>query len=113
MSWEWSHTQEAYAAVSQNIYALPDDKLAVIWAEWRAAEPRGDYGDVDLNLHRYRRELRRAYSWLRRDRRDELANEVDARTSELATCTNGGWKAWCCPFGCGCHMVPFDVTRGP
>lgn len=40
--------------------------------------------------------------------RRSLAESIWSRMEELATCTNGGWEAYCCPFGCGPHMVSFS-----
>jgi len=115
MAWEWSHTQEAYLDAESNFRSLPFEKQAVIFAEWEAMAPSpagasaGDpFFNPELNLKRYGRELRRAYSL---KRRGLFADTLDAtwdRIAEMATCTNGGREAWLCPFGCGCHMVPFN-----
>ena len=40
--------------------------------------------------------------------RRSLAESIWPRMEELATCTNGGWEAYCCPYGCGPHMVTFS-----
>jgi len=108
MAWEWSHTQEAYRDAETNFRNLPLSTQAVIYAEWQAAE-LGDF-EPQFNDHKYRRELRRAHSLARRSPRhwQDCLDMVWERVEGQAICTNGGWEAWLCPFGCGCHMVPFD-----
>lgn len=109
MAWSWSHTQKAYIDAELNCRELPDDTLAVIWAEWRVSRNAlNGWESTEFDSKRYPRELRRAYSWLRRGLRDRIVEEVWGWSSELRTCDNGGWNAWLCPFGCGCHCVPFD-----
>ena len=111
MAWEWSHTNEAYRDARSNLDDLPRDTVAVIWAEWRAWD--GNTFHAGLDLKKYKRELRRAWSLLyRMDHRiDDMREYIwDKAASEETgrTCDNGGFNAWLCPFGCGCHTVPFD-----
>ena len=110
MAWSWSHSGEAYENVKANIEAKPREWLEVVWAEWVAAIPHPRFGidfHADLDTRKYALALIRA----KRKTNEQLAQFIWERTESLATCTNGGWEAWCCPFGCGCHMVPFDLTE--
>jgi len=120
MTWEWSHTGEAYAAVDANIHDQPREWLTVVFAEWQAYAsvpqhntPGSSASDApdDDGVNRdpftngvYEKALELANTLPD----DVLADDISEKTSEQALCTNGGWQAHCCPYGCGCHMVPFD-----
>lgn len=126
MAWSWSHTNEAYRDARANLDDLPRDTVAVIWAEWRAWDGNTFHAGFDSKT--YKRELRRAYSRMYRDKQRGLEVYGENGTLKLAsmesmlsdiwerassedtgrTCDNGGFNAWLCPFGCGCHTVPFD-----
>lgn len=95
MAWEWSHTPEAYANARRNLGRLDDD-LRVIWAEWEA------YDGNDFDDSVYPDALARAEDIPH----DVLADRIWEQMEEQATCDNGGWRAWACPFGC--HTVSFD-----
>jgi hypothetical protein len=110
MAWEWSHTQEAYNNAKRNMEALDRATREVIAAEWmgtpsywhKTADGVFRY-DTNLDLKRYYKALCRVKRWT-----DKKMNEfIWKNMEELATCTNGGWEAYCCPHGCGCHMVSF------
>jgi hypothetical protein len=108
MAWSWSHTNEAYEAVRLNIERQDREWLEVVWAEWIAAIPDPRFGigfHAELDTKKYHKALVRA----KRKSNDELAAFIWERTRDFATCENGGFEAWCCPFGCGCHMVSFDT----
>lgn len=108
MAWEWSHTPEAYDAVRQNIEAKDREWLETVWSEWIAAIPHEKHGigfHADLDLKKYHKAMCRA----KQKSDEELARFIWEKTSEFRTCTNGGHESWCCPFGCPCHMVPFDT----
>ena len=122
MAWSWSHTNEAYAAVEANIRAQSREWLEEVWAEWVAARGHTDnpkarpwnetfWSEIhffaQLDLRRYHLAIVRA----KRKSSKELADFIWEKTQKLATCTNGGWEAWCCPFGRQCHMVPFDTQE--
>ena len=124
MAWEWSHAPEAYRDAEANLRALPANELGVIWAEWQCAESR-EYGEHEFNGRKYGKAIRRFHSRLRRDvERDlqvygfdgnlkpafleECQAEVWERMSEFSTCTNGGWEAYACPWGCGPHLISFS-----
>jgi hypothetical protein len=105
MTWEWSHTQEAYAYAQQAMQDLPRQTREVIAAEWLAT-PRdefGGYGFAHLDLRKYHHSICRVKEWSD----DKLDEFIWQRMSDLANCTNGGWEAHCCPHGCFPHMVPF------
>lgn len=109
MTWEWSHTNEAYAAVEQNIRDMDREKLEVIYAEWRASQDkRGNFQTGTNNFDE--RKYNRALAYAKKLDLCLLVEAVIEWTSQLRNCTNGGWLAWCCPFGCDTHMVPFDVA---
>lgn len=124
MAWGWSHTQEAYRDAEANLRALPVNRIAEIWAEWGAAI-HPEYGEPELRVNKYHKLVAIFYQHLLSDTLQDLReygvdgilkpayleyafSAIWAEAKEQATCTNGGWEAWLCPFGCGCHMVPFD-----
>lgn len=110
MAWSWSHTHEAYVNAENNLKALDRETLVVIFAEWRASMNRkGEYTD-DFDQRRYDRALRWA-SDPNNITTEGLAEFIWERMNELRTCTNGGWEAHCCPYGCGCHMVSFSTPE--
>jgi hypothetical protein len=107
MTWEWSHSEGAYSHAEQHIRSKPREWLEVVWAEWVAAVPHPQHGmafHANLDSRKYQKALVRA----KNKTDEELADLIWQKASELRNCTNGGWEAHCCPFGCSCHMVPFD-----
>ena len=98
MSWEWSHTNEAYRDAELNLQDMPIDELRIIWAEWYARD------GSSLDDDKYYEALELA--------KDMCAASLTAiiwdNASEQRTCDNGGFNAWLCPFGCGPHLVAFD-----
>lgn len=96
MSWEWSHTPEAYADAYAQVQRLPRNTLLTILREWT-------YHDRELAD---RRPSFRLPAGLRKLPKDTLADLVWTRAEEHRTCTAGGWEAHVCPDGC--HTVPFD-----
>ena len=117
MAWSWSHTDEAYAEIEQQIHEKADAAnngdqeasgwLQVVWSEWVASDWREDRVTTDLDLRKYERAIARAKRQGEELGYDKLATDIWNWSSELATCTNGGGNAWCCPFGC--HLIPFTV----
>jgi hypothetical protein len=117
MAWSWSHTNEAYAAVEQQLNDKADaanngdieaiEWLQTVWSEFIASNWREDRVTTDLDLKKYERSLARAKRQGESLGYDKLASDIWNWSSELATCTNGGWDAWVCPFGC--HLIPFSV----
>ena len=109
MPWEWSHTPEAYADAQANLEAMPKEELEVIYAEWIAYAPEGHFSENgfsgdDFDADAYADAHLEAKSLAASD----LADTIWQLASDQATCDNGGFNAWVCPFGCGCHKVPFD-----
>lgn len=101
MAWEWSHTAEAYEAAQANMEALDRETREVIASEWLAT-PNGF--SIDMDMKRYWKATCRVKTWT-----DEKLNEfIWANMENLATCTNGGYEAYCCPHGCGPHLVAFS-----
>lgn len=101
MAWSWSHTPEAYANAEANFRALPREELLVIWKEWQATTiSEESFSIPEFHEKRYARLTGAGRS------AEDLADYCWPRIEEFATCTNGGWQAWVCPYGC--HMVPFS-----
>lgn len=111
MAWSWSHSPEAYNNARQNVFNRDREWLQVVWAEWQATIPHPEHGigfHAELDLAKYESLMVEAKALS-----DEaLAESIWERAVELGHCTNGGWEAWCCPFGCGCHTVSFDLKGG-
>lgn len=116
MAWEWSHAPEAYANGLEVLSRFPLKELQVILAEWNSTEFRNPdtMEGPDLDLTVYEDELakvkeadhkRHMAGYSRKERKIHMAEEIWEKASELRTCTNGGHKAWACPYGCGCHLV--------
>ncbi len=104
MTWEWSHTDEAYANVRAQILAQDTEWLRVCWAEVKARVPDEDSED-GFDQEKYAEALIKAAALPD----DLLADDIERFASEQALCTNGGWEAWCCPWGC--HSVTFDPVE--
>ena len=101
MAWAWSHTQDAYQNAFENLNNLPDDEIRVIWSEIQSAQMNDNY-HYDFNPESYERYLTHC-----QDINPEfLAYDIWEFMQEFETCDNGGFNAYCCPFGC--HTVPFD-----
>ncbi len=99
--WSWSHTNEAYAAVRDNIAAKPREWLEICYAEWKAVggaglfHPRKPEHD-GFDDRRYERALASAKHLCE----TELAVRIYDWAERSSTCSNGGFEAWCCPSGC-------------
>ena len=107
MAWEWSHTSEACTNAANNVERLPLQTLAIIAAEWQEYDRANSTGQTSAEVFgkRYRKDISR----MMRDADSErLAAYINERAQLQATCTNGGWEAWVCPYGCECHLVSFD-----
>ena len=118
MAWSWSHTDEAYESVHNQLLGKAEDAergdreaqewLLIVWAEWKAEDWR-DWRCSRFDLHRYRKALRTAHRIVRRHPGTgwhQLAEDVWENAQEYRTCTNGGWEAYICPSGC--HLIPFS-----
>lgn len=104
MAWSWSHTAEAYTNARAQLEALDRETKVTIAAEWLSQnKTKPDH----IDIKRYKKSMSKA----QRMPEDVLHDFIWEKMEALATCTNGGWEAWCCPFGCMCHMVPFDPVE--
>lgn len=110
MAWSWSHSQEAYDAVYQQLLEKDREWLIVVYAEWRAYQ-KGRKDETDYEERFNESCYNRTVKWLKGDGasidNDTLAEAIWEWASEYATCDNGGFNAWMCPYGCGCHEIPF------
>ena len=115
MAWEWSHTDDAYQSVHEQIMQKADDAnngdreaqewLLVVWAEWKAENWRAWRCSHSFDMRRYQSALRRAYRIATSEGWHQLAEDIWENAQEYRTCTNGGWEAYVCPSGC--HLIPF------
>jgi len=110
MAWSWSHTAEAYQNVRDNIAAMDRKWLEVCFAEWKAAGRGGHFPPDGFSTEPFEdRPYRRALSAAKYMVTEELAERVWELAERQAICTNGGWQAWCCPYGC--HEVSFSPNN--
>ena len=107
MTWEWSHTNEEYNNAYENLSNMERNKLEEIYAEWHAwnkdtVVPQIDCDHFDRIMEGQKKvpipeDILIDFIW-------EKASGWDTGRN----CDNGGFNAYMCPFGCGCHTVPFD-----
>ncbi len=102
MAWSWSHTQEAYDNACLNLALLDKSELDIIYGEWQAHidessslvtgfDEKCYYIGLDIAKH---------------TDVNILLDKIWTKVKAFATCDNGGFKAWVCPYGC--HTVSFD-----
>ena len=110
MSWSWSHTDEAYVAAENNLRNLPDEQICSIWAEWHSVENDEEYQFTEpgFNEEKYAAAIIEATKLIAGGFRDALCDDIWQWASEQATCDNGGFNCWLCPWGCGPHCVDFE-----
>ena len=108
MSWEWSHSNDAYENAYQNLHDLDRETLCTILAEWdMEIFNEGEYEKYDerhaalMNDPYETCETLADQIWLQCSESQEMHGEWFGRT-----CDNGGFNAWVCPNGC--HTVSFD-----
>ena len=108
MAWEWSHSIEAYEYARQKLHLLSRTKLTIILAEWRVKQAETEE-ETGWDQEVYDKSL----TTIKETHVDKenIADEIWDLMSEQSTCTNGGWEAWSCPYGCGCHLVPFSSKK--
>ena len=87
----------------KNVQNQPREWLEVVYADWFACENPAENPD-DFDQKKYNTALKRAKTMPE----DVLADFIWEKMFEYATCTNGGWAAYACPYGCGCHLISFD-----
>lgn len=100
MTWEWSHIPEAYENARRNFMDLGESTIREIYTEWLVYQKVGDnptLDDFDAVSEKGYIDRDQMWGWI----------------CELARCTNGGWEAHCCPYGCAIHQVSFtrEVTN--
>ncbi len=106
MSWEWSHAPAAYVYARKNLGKLSKKKLNIIYAEIHSANV-DEYGNVsestsDMDIDEYNIKLKKAKTL----QKDVLVDFIWDFMEKFRTCDNGGFNAYCCPFGC--HTVPMS-----
>ena len=104
MAWLWSHTAEGISSAYRNVRKLDREDLTVIFAEWKAYDIEQD-PDNEICPYSESREYDNALLLAGTLTSDILADYIWERMEEYATCDNGGFNAWCCPYGC--HTVSF------
>ena len=111
MAMSWSHGSEAQGYAMNMVYKLPRHKLKTIWAEIKSTD-KDEYGcypssTSNFDENRYEQEELKADT----HPNDVLALDIWEFMLEHRTCDNDFKNAWCCPYGCGCHKVPFGPER--
>jgi len=109
MAWTWSYTNEGIDAIMNAIGREPAVRLCEGLAEQRAAF-FDDLGNLEMSEALYQ-------EWYARFQNlplDIIIDGVREATTEIETCSNGGFETWYCPFGC--HTVTLgestpDVSR--
>ena len=105
MAWVWSHSNEAYKSLQRQLERKVDkadsgDGYEIAWLkdvfrEWSDENGCGYKLDdifeaAELNGWRH------------------VGDQIWQYAEEQATCETGGYRAWLCPHGCGCHLLPFE-----
>lgn len=101
MAWEWSHTQEAYDNARDNLTKWKRPKLEVVYGEWFA------HDGSEFREDAYHDGVRAAEKMTH----EGLVEDIFGRARAQRLCTNGGHRAWMCPYGCEVHMVSFDKEK--
>lgn len=107
MTWSWSHSSEAYENFRAQIHAQPREWLVEVFAEWKARGNQDDEEDEGNFSQKFAAGQAEALDMAD----DVIADSIYDWSSEQANCTNGGWQGWACPYGCGCHLLPFDPVE--
>lgn len=107
MAWSWSHTHGAYRDARDNVGELDRETLETVYAEIETFKAvRTEEHPVCPGDHFDESVYQDALEIARRKNLSTLADHVWAFAEYWRTCTNGGWKAYICPYGC--HKVPFE-----
>ena len=107
MTWEWSVTSEAKSDLYENIHDQPHEWLRVVFAEWKASANGYFHPRVNARRDFDERRYQRALASCADMPEEVLADKIYDFAERLANATNGCHAAWCCPHGCGCHLLPF------
>lgn len=107
MAWEWSHTQEAYDSAYDNLSNQSREFLEVTYAEIQALGKQWHNGTYKGHTEPfYSSVYKRNLSSAKRTPTDLLVDAIWEFACNQATCDNGGYNAWVCPYGC--HTVSFS-----
>lgn len=107
MAWSWSHSSEAYSYARCELDDFSRPLLLEILTEWRMHEKgRPDQMWADT----WPKELAMVTFQNRETRTQALRDAVWEKAREQATCDNGGYNAWMCPYGCHPHCVDFGPS---
>lgn len=109
MAWSWSHTTDAYIYARSELAGLTTPMLEEIAAEWRMHELHPGDSHVHAWADQWPRVLRNTCVRFKGERQKLIAH-IWEKAQEQATCDNGGFHAWMCPYGCGPHCVDFGPT---
>lgn len=107
MVWSWSHSNEAYDNARNNLQQQDRRWLNVVYAEWETHRHNEEGDDESFDEEKYEEALKKAEEL----DDDVLIDYIWDHMSEQAKCENGGFEAWACPYGCGCHTVSFDTNK--
>lgn len=107
MSWEWSHTVEGQQNARANLASMGRGDLAEIYSEIKVANFDSETGEyVEAWTKADCRKAARFTKQAMEMPSDVLVDFIWDFMCEFRTCDNGGFNAYCCPYGC--HTVPFD-----
>jgi len=106
MAWSWSHTAGAYDNARANLEGVSESAWLIdVIAEWRMH----DWGNPNrYTFNQEEWDEKRAavvddYGGLPLS---AMTGVIWADMEQLRICDNGGFNAWCCPYGC--HTVSFS-----
>lgn len=106
MAWSWSHTNEAYEHAFNQLAFFTRAACVEILVEWWMHDHHPD-NDHAWTTDRLRTAKKIIQSRHRYSTDGELRSAIWERAADQRTCDNGGFNAWMCPYGCGCHCVDF------
>lgn len=101
MTWGWDHCNRSYRNAKANLFDLCHETLAVIYAEIKACHTSSS-GENELDVPEYSDELLLARDIPSSSLVDFIWESMDSRR----LCDEGGFNAYCCPYGC--HTVSFE-----
>lgn len=119
MAWDWSHTSEGVTVCWNNLGRMPISRLMEMHAEWLACTPPWHEHNVvhhlDVTKHdtlyehfAFIHDCAASHSDHLTQFRQYLTDQIWDCMQQFRLCTNGGWKAYGCPFGCPPHLVSFS-----
>lgn len=102
MAWSWSHTDEAYENARLELDQKSTKWLMEVYVEWKCHYV-DEYGNPEMDITPEM--VAKAEDEAKSLPISAIIDFIWERMSENATCDNGGFNAWACPFGC--HTVSF------